>query len=662
MGNHRTFYLLALGATLQATSPGTEPPPPKAEAAATVTVTAEGTPVEILKTPNPVIVIDKATIEAQGSENLADLLQALLPGQVFTTGGVGTSSNVALGGRAQDTVVTLDGLRLSDATGFGAVNLSWISLAGIDRIEVQQGPCSTRFGSDAQAGVIALYSAGHAAEGLTGQVRAGVGTQAIRQATFAPAYGWGTGWVRAALNAQQEDGATPADKPYRTAGTYLGLGQQLGRDTLVTVSYLNTFNGVPLPISYADYGTTPRWAGNYIPFRQDFSRTEVMDASLRSAILSTLTGELTVGQVLQTRLEPNYVDSTPTEHYTSRRNQANGALTWRPFAVTSLQAGFDAYEETAWIAGNLDPAKGRHLAVFLENQTEVGGGVRLVASVRKGKDRLSFPGGPALQETSANRTTWKAGVNWLAAEGLRFYVSAGNAFANPLLFQAIYNAQYQGQTLENERSFTRQAGATYEHGPWRVGVDLVRTRYGNLVYYDPNGGVLVPSPYGDYYTGIYRNGTDLRFQSAQVNGGYRTEAWSLMGFYRNQEFRNETGPESERFSKGAVVRRPFQSLGLNGHRMAGKVRLEARWSWIGSRYDYGLPSAFKQHFNDLGVAASMPLSRDLTLAVRGEHLMQPRTSREQWLSRERDFQNDASQVFGYPAQPPTGTLEVRYRF
>ena len=112
-----------------------------------------------------------------------------------------------------------------------------------------------------------------------------------------------------------------------------------------------------------------------------------------------------------------------------------------------------------------------------------------------------------------------------------------------------------------------------------------------------------------------------------------------------------------------MVNRPFQSLGLSGHRVLGPVRLDARWSWTGGSYQYGMPPfAFKAHFNDLTLAAVYAVRKDLTVTLRGDHLLQPRTSLAQWLTGAQAFQNDASQIYGYPAQPPTATLEARYRF
>jgi vitamin B12 transporter len=669
MGVSRISLLLALGATCLWADPAGDPPPIKSEASATVTVTAEGTPVEVVQTPNPIVIIDKATIEAQGADNLGDLLQMILPGQVFASGGVGTATSLSLGGgRPQDTVVTLDGIRLDDTAGLGGVNLAFISLAGIERIEVQQGPCSTRFGSDAQAGAVAMYSAGHAPEGFKGQVRAGIGSQDIRQGAFAPSYGWGSGWVRGSFSAQQEDGATPADNPYRSSGAFIGLGQQLGADTLLTANYLDAYAGVPLPIVYVT--APPRSASQYDPARHDFSHLQVLSASLRSALTPDITAELNVGQALQVRLEPNGYTNLTTDRYLSRRNQANGNLTWKGTPAGTLQIGFDASEEDAHAATASGPAAGRHLALFLEDQVEVTRDLRVVGSVRAEHDRLTFPtGAGGNQDDAASHGTYKLGVNYLLGGGCRFYASTGTAFANPLLFQTIYNAEYQGQTLANERSTTWQTGLTCERGPWNAALALSQTQYDSLIFYNPSVGPVVDQ-FGDQ-SGNYQNGSDLRLRSAQFSLGYSTRQWALQGFYRNQDFSDLNAAPGLQYLNDAVIRHPFQTLGLTGHRSFGALRLDGHWSWTGPRYDYGVPNVtdpaagtgpFKQHFNDLGVAASYGLRKDLVLVLRGDHLLTPRTSQAQWLAGTRDFQNDATQIYGFPAQPATITLEARYRF
>ncbi|MGA2082853.1 MAG: TonB-dependent receptor [Holophaga sp.] len=667
MGKTRLIFLLALGAGgAWAAALDTSAPPPPAEASATVTVTAEAVPVELERTPNPVTVIDKKALERRGAGNLGDLLQEVLPGQVLATGGVGTVTSIYLGGtRPQDTVVTLDGLRLNDATGLGGVNAGVIGLAGIERVEIQQGPCSTRFGSDALGGAVALYSAGSAPEGLSGEARAAAGNQGVRRGALAAAYGWDQGWVRASAAARRQDQALDPANPYRAVDTYLGLGRQLGDSTLVTVNYYNSFAGVPIPIVYVS-GAAPRTPGQIDLDRQDFNRTQILSGTVRAELDPQVTAELTVGQVLQNRLEPDVNTNLPTVPYLSRRNQLVGHVTWRPSDAASLQAGLDGSEDFArdpdLTGANTLSATARHLAVLVDGERELGGGVRAVASLRTEQDRVTVPTAQSgTVESSLTQTTGKLGLNWALPRGFRAYASAGNGFSNPLLYQSLFNANYGGEALANEKSRTAQAGLTYASGPWKAGLEVSRTLFSNLVYYDPSGGIPIPA-WGGFPSGIYRNGSQIRIQSAELKAGYETAAWGLDGFYRNQEARDLQAASGQQLSSSAVVNRPFQTLGANAYRVLGQVRLEASWSWIGPRYQYSLPSGYRQHFNDLGVSAAWAARENLTLVLRGEHLLQPNTTVDQWLAQARDFQNDAEQVFGYPAQPPTVTLEVRYRF
>lgn len=673
MGSARIVFLLALGARLWGASPDmveTGAPRPQAEASATVTVTAEATPVELVQTPNPVLVLDRKAIEDSGAANLADLLQSVLPGQVFTSGGVGTASALFLGGtRPQDTVVTLDGLRLNDVSGLGGVNASVIQLAGIDRVEIQQGPASTRYGSDALGGAVALYSAGSPAAGFSGELRAAAGSRGILKGLLGTAYGWDKGWIRVAGSAGREDQVLDPANRYRTTGAFIGLGRQLGEATLVTLDYFNTFSGVPIPILYAS--NSPRTASLFDAQRQDFSRTQILGATVRTQFSPELSGELSVGQVLQNRLEPDANTNLPTVYFLSRRNQAVGRLTWQPSEKGALTVGLDGSQEAALapdlVGASQLSAQARHLAVVLDGQRELLPNVRLTGSLRTERDRQSAPTyGSGTLEDARTVTTGKLGLNWILAEGFRVYANAGTGFSNPLLYNTIFNANYGGVPLDNERTRTAQGGLSYAGGPWKAGLELSRTLYSSLVFYDSTGGVPIAA-WGGYPSGIYRNGAQTRIQSAQLKGGYDAGRWGVDGFYRNQEARDLQAGPGQQLMASSVLRRPFQTVGLHGFRVLGGLRLEGRWSWTGPRYEAAINpagggAAFKEHFNDLSLWAVWSVRQDLSLTLRGDHLMQPTTTQAQWLARTRDFENDASQIFGYPAQPPTVTLEVRYRF
>jgi vitamin B12 transporter len=663
MGSNRIAFLLALGA-LSALPAGAaesaEIPRLEAEASAGVTVTAEALPVELAKTPNPVVVLDRKSIEQSGAATLGDLLQLRMPGSVLSSGGVGSAASIYLNGtRPQDTVVTLDGLRLNDTAGLGGVNANVLGLVGIDRVEVQQGPSSTRFGSDALGGAVALYSAGAAPAGMSGELRGAVGNQGVRRAGLGLAYGWDGGWLRTAVSVQRQDQILDAANPYRSVGTYLGLGQQVGQDSIVTLNYLNTYSGVPLPIAYVSQGFR-----SYSAIREDRDRIQVASGTWRTQISETLSGEVSLGQVLENRLEPNSTTNLPTDPYNSQRNQVVGRLSWRPSDLGSLSLGVDGSAERANTPDLTESTflngSARHLAVLAEAERELGAGLRAVLSARTERDHQGVSG---LSDNAVTQTTGKAGLNWALPLGFRVYANAGTGFSNPLLYQVMFNSVYGGGALDNEKSHAYQAGASFAQGPWSASADLSRTLYSNLVFYDFNGGVPIAA-WGGYLSGIYRNGAQIRVQSTLLKAGYQTGTWGLSGFYRNQEARDLLAAAGSQLNSDAVLRRPFQTLGLNGFQVLGPVRLEAIWSWIGPRYDAGLSqgAAFKEHFNDLTLSAAWTVRPDLMVTLRGEHLMQPRTSLADWQNGRSDFQNDASQTFGNPAQPPTGTLEVRYRF
>jgi outer membrane receptor protein involved in Fe transport len=653
MGKIRIPAALVAGLSLVPAAAGEplEAPKPKVEAAATVTVTAEASPVPLIKTPNPVRILDKAAIEQSGARTLGDLLESLFPGQILANGGVGTASSLFLGGaRNQDVVVTLDGIRITDASGLGGLNANALGLAGIDRVEVQLGPCTSRFGSDAMGGAVALHSSGSAAPGLSGDLRLGLGTQGIRQGGLSAAYGWNGGWLRTGLQASQEEQATPTPNPFRSTGVFLGAGQAVGEDTLVTLTYRNTNMAVPIPYS----GKT------YLESREDGARSEQLIATVRMAMGPRWLGELTLGQALQTRLEPNYGDpgSSP---YDSRRNQALGHLAWTPAEGLGLNLSVDAYEEFAGSPGypsGTDRGAGRHLGADLEASWEPLPWLRLLGDLRQQWDHQNFvfrPGTAAVPDTRSSQSTWKLGANALLGAGFRLYAAGGSGFSLPILSAVMYNAtNFASTALNPERSSFLRAGAGWQRGPWSARLEASRTSFSELVYFD----------LGSY---VYANGSRMRLQGLEGSLAYQQDRWGAEGSWRNQEARDLDAPAGAQLSSPAVLRRPFNILGARTWRQEGPWRIEARWSWSGSRYENfgGYPAriaASRTHFNDLALGLTWAASRSLSFSLRGEHLLQPRISVADWVSQRLAGRNDAYQIYGFPAQPPTAALELRYRF
>ncbi len=671
MGLTRLSLSLVLGTTLLAN--GAEPEPDKrkkttAVPSASVTVTAEAHPVELAKTPNPVKVVDKQALERLAPVTVIDLLKSLMPGQIMTSGGVGTAASFFMGGsRSQDTVVMLNGVKLQDQMSISGLDLNVVNMAGIDRVEVQQGPCSARYGSSAMGGVVALSTAGACQEGLSGQVTGGLGTMGIRRGSASTAFGWNGGWVRLATGASQEFQVIDTNNPYRTAGTSLGFGQTFGEDTLLSAQYLNTYSATPTPFGYdGGYKSSPRPAGAFAPQRENRRRFEVLSTSLRTVLSKEWMAELHVGGFEMGRMEANYTNGLPTDPWGSRGSQANLTLSWTPEARYGFSQTTSFSRESGFSPAGTkrNSGHGNHLALAVEGWVEATSSLRVTGAFRQQMDSLTLQAATASQpaERPLSASTAKLGLNWNPTPGLRFYVSGGTAYAHPMINQLLYNLQNAGPELENERSKAFQMGMSWEQNGWNARLDLIRNRFASMVYYDPTLGLEIDSYGYKYKTGAYASGQNIRLQSAECALGYRTATWTLEGFLRNQEARDLGAPESKQLSSSAVLRRPFFTCGLNGSVVFGALRLDGRWSRFGSRYEYGLPFPYRSHFNDLSVGAHYDVSRTFSVALKGDHLMQSSLTREDWLSRRVDFENDRAMIFGFPAQSRTVTLEGRYRF
>ena len=206
--------------------------------------------------PQAVTVIGRDDIVRTGAESLADLLTR----QAFAVrryGAAGAVASVSLRGASGEGVLVLrDGVRLNNPQN-GAVDLSTISLLGIDRVEVLEGGSSGLFGPDAVGGVINLISSNRPVTRL--EVGAGL---------------WGTGHIRFETGQAQEDGQTAVgvsrsfaqnDYGYTYRNTAeirrnarldstdvsVRMKRFLGTDVVdASVGYTNQAKGVPGPVNF----------------------------------------------------------------------------------------------------------------------------------------------------------------------------------------------------------------------------------------------------------------------------------------------------------------------------------------------------------------------------------------------------------------------------
>lgn len=136
-----------------------------------VVVTGTRTQHRLSESPVPVTVINAADVARSGAADVAELLQR--EGGVYVSQAAGRGSTIEIQGLSSEHVLILvDGRRMNGRIN-GAVDLSRLRVAQIERIEIVRGPSSALYGADALGGVVNIITrrapANQAALKLRGQ-------------------------------------------------------------------------------------------------------------------------------------------------------------------------------------------------------------------------------------------------------------------------------------------------------------------------------------------------------------------------------------------------------------------------------------------------------------------------------------------------------------
>jgi vitamin B12 transporter len=102
-------------------------------------------------------VLDRPTLVRSGVRDVAEALR-LLPGvAVVRSGGGGAQASLFVRGGESDYVrVLVDGVPVNDPG--GAIDIGWLTLDDVDRIEMVRGPASVLYGTDAVTGVVQIFT------------------------------------------------------------------------------------------------------------------------------------------------------------------------------------------------------------------------------------------------------------------------------------------------------------------------------------------------------------------------------------------------------------------------------------------------------------------------------------------------------------------------
>lgn len=646
---------------------------------ATVTVSAEAQPVEVTRTPAPVRIVEAEELARLGSRTLAELLEVLQPGAVMNTGGPGKTASAFLNGTlSKNVVVLLDGLRLNDPTALNP-DLGALSLIGIARVELVLGPASVLYGSDAIGGVIALTSLGRGPEGFHGETGLKLGTDGSLGGKVQVQLSSARGWLAAGAEGQQQSSSFP-DDTFRQAGGFLRLGTTFGTAEL-TASYRNSGQTAAVPFTTTGYPAVRA----YQPGRETVARQESWGASLRWPLAPGLVLENTLQALSGHTGDP----SGPAHQQTDRdfrRLEDQLTLHWTPTTTFRLSGRVEGREDLSHAMNYYDPdtyaavryrGEGRDVALAVESRWTLAAGLDWVAGLRRDaghRDLTRSDSGLRSRAGSAEAGTWRTGLNWVVAPALRFYASGGQGFRMPNTTEFTLNAQAESQDgrtygIVPEHSRTLQLGVTgLLAGHWEYRLEAQRTRVSDLLAYVYDTSFAYPP----LFTSHYANQGSIRAQGLEGALGWRgggdlALGWELI--LRSQETRDlDHNTEGQQFGQqnSAIVRHPFFTGALSAFVQSKLWRADVRFNHIGSRYDlsdttFGVLSTGKP-YRDLSLGLAHEPRKGLTLALRGEHLLQPKQSVPDWLSGRYDQTGDAALVYGFPAPGPRWTLAATWRW
>ncbi|HET7692830.1 MAG TPA: TonB-dependent receptor [Gemmatimonadota bacterium] len=454
-----------------------------------VIVTVSPVPFPLSVAPASVTLIDRHVLEASRAATLEDVLRAAPFVDLSRAGGRGGLTAVTLrGGDPNFTLVLIDGVPVNDPTNLlgGSFDFSTLSVDNVERVEIVRGPLSSRYGSEAMAGVIHIISRrgrgdpGWGAEAAAGSFGAREGRLWASGSRGILAASGSASWVRVDEQVESD--------PYRLATVSLSsdLAGRLGEVRITSRVHHLDSDGFP------DNGGGPRFSILRDP-RRTVARESVLGLEARRGIRegwNLMANADAYRREAEVRTPP-ILDADPPGPFALPAVDQESALNRRRLSLTSaweVAAGLSILmsgelrhedgESDALIAGEL-PAD-----FALDRTTRSAAGEIVYRSDRLSIDlalRVDDPDGFAGEVSPRAAVAWRPPWN-----GSRIGASWGEGFKLPSFF-ALGEPNVGNPDLGPERSRGFDIGWTQEIpvADLVLSVTAFRQRYRDLIDFSP---------------------------------------------------------------------------------------------------------------------------------------------------------------------------------
>ena len=524
------------------------PPPVTAE----VVVTADAQPEPRRTLGVAATVISPEEIDRSKTTSIPDLLRTVPGLDVVQSGGAGTVTSLFLRGtNSTQALVLVDGVKLNSPF-FGLVDVSALSTANVERVEVVRGPFSALWGSEAIGGVVQLFSRHLAgAKSVEGRVTGALGNGAAVQGTADAAFRAGAVSITAGWRRATEEGALPNeffDVTNLSGGVEVPLGD--GSRAGVVLRSDQSVTGIPFS------------AGVPTPSRKTTADTTTLAVPVVVAFDPKTTLE---ASLLASRDRPTYSDPDDPYGYTSSETDARRAggraVLTHDFGTQRLSVGSDVEWTHVTSADSygvpLDGASTRTWSLFAEDRVALLG------------ERLVVTAGVRRDDNNAYGAFWspRGTVVFLASKTVKLRAAAGGAFRSPTTGELYY--PFSGNPeLKPERSTSAEGG---------IEVALTPALTAEATFFLNDIRDLI-----EYVPQSFTNENVGRARTQGVEAVLRGEIGR--GFFARAAY---TYLDATDLDTGLpLLRRPKNRVSATvGASLAGGASFQATGVWVGSRLD-----------------------------------------------------------------------------
>ncbi|MGS3185791.1 TonB-dependent receptor domain-containing protein [Aeromonas taiwanensis] len=585
----------------------------------TMVVTANRVEQPVSTVLAPVMVIDRAEIEARQVQSLPDLLKTLPGVQITTLGGRGHVSSLFIRGTNSNHSLVLMNGRPVAAMVAGTPDLSQIPLDNIERIEYIRGPRAAVYGANAIGGVINLISKTSAKNGSETHLKGGVGS-----------HGYGQGQVRTVQALGEQTDMNLLVGYERTDGFDVVAGaQQPDRDGFDS---LNGQFGL-------NHAFNDAWSADFNAQGYD-NQTEMDDPYMSSDQSRVQAFQYDGGLkyqsgALSSRLEASYGENKLKSWWESNGESSaepiHTGLTrfswinnWSGVEGLSLTGGADWQQEQM-------KSDSRSYGQSFNAPDRDNTGLFAVASYRWQALLGELSGRTDDNDQYGRNNTWSAAAGLDINENHNIRLSYGTAFKAPT-FLDLYYPGYENPDLKPEESKNLELDFSGRYTAWDWSVNLYHNEIENLISCQSAFSTCKPG------------NTDAEIRGVEVALGLETGPLhhDLSFDYTKTEDKNEGDQQ--------LLRRAKQKASWLTQAQLGPVDLSTELLYVGKRDDKNFSSFPAERvvlgsYTLVNLGASYEVLPQLTLGGRIDNL----------------FDRDYVPAYGYASAGTEFKLTADYR-